>query len=117
MSINIDVLSDRIIMKITTTQLRKIISEEISKLHEADPPAKSGTQTAKDVEGTLDINKIANTFQLDSSKLKTALDNLRKGKRQSSDNQTLGDLVASLMKASDQDVVKIMNVFKQLKSD
>jgi hypothetical protein len=104
-------------MKITASQLQKIISEEIARLHEADPPAKSGTQTAKDVEGTLDVNKIANTFQLDASKLKTALDNLRKGNRKTADNQTLGDLVASLMKASDQDIIKVMNVFKQLKSD
>jgi hypothetical protein len=104
-------------MKITASQLRKIINEEIARLSEADPPAKSGTETAKDVGGTLDINKIANTLQLDAAKLKTALDNLRKGNRKSADNQTLGDLVATLMKASDQDIIKIMNVFKQLKTD
>jgi len=104
-------------MKITATQLRKIISEEIARLHEDATAPKAGTQTAKGVEGTLDINKIAGIFQLDASKLKTALDNLRKGNRKTADNQTLGDLVASLMKASDQDVIKVMNVFKQLKSD
>lgn len=104
-------------MKITTSQLREIISEEIVKLREENKPAKAGTQTATDVEGTLDINKISKTLGMDTAKLKTAVANLRAGKRQSSDNQTLGDLVASLMKASDQDVVKIMNVFKQLKSD
>jgi hypothetical protein len=113
-------------MKITESQLRQIIKKELLKLNEAAPtdpanagskPAKSGTQTATGAEGTLDVNKIAKTLGLDGAKLKTAVTNLRLGKRNSNDNQIFGDMVAKLIDASEQDTIKVMNVLKKVESD
>ena len=103
-------------MKITASQLRKIINEEIVRLSEAGNVPKAGTQTAAETEGTLDVKRIADTLKLDGAKLKTAVTNLRAGKRSGSDNQILGDIVAALINASEQDTIKVMNVLKKVES-
>ena len=104
-------------MKITTTQLRKIISEEIARLHEDATAPKAGTTTAADAEGTLDVKRIADTLKLDAAKLKTAVTNLRNNKRSPTDDKPLGDLVAALINASEQDTIKVMNIIKKVGSE
>lgn len=105
-------------MKITEAQLRRIIKNELFRLHEAgdEKPAKAGSQTAA-AEGTLDVKKIADTLGVDASKLKTAITNLRAGKRNSNDNQVFGDMIAKLIDASEQDTVKVMGVLKKVEAE
>jgi len=107
-----------IVMKITESQLRRIIKSELFRLHEADgdKPAKAGTQTAE-AEGTINTNKIADLLGVDTSKLKTAVTNLRAGKRNPADDKIFGDVIAKLIEASPDDTVKVMGVFKTIKSD
>lgn len=104
-------------MKITEAQLRRIIKNELFRLHEAEAaPAKPGSQTAA-AEGTIDIKKIADTLGVDASKLKTAVTNLRAGKRNSTDDKVFGDMVAKLIDASEQDTVKVMGVLKKVEAE
>jgi len=107
-------------MKITESQLRKIVSEEIkNKLQEQEPTVKGkvGKSGASDAEGSLDVKKIAETLKVDESKLKTAVSNIRKGTRNPADNTIFGDVFAALLKASPEDTVKVMNVLKKVSAE
>jgi len=107
-------------MKLTARLLRKLVESEKQKmtLHnifEAGP-TKVGGETA-DVEGNVDIKKMADALGADVGKLKTAVSNLRAGKRNSLDNSVFGDIFAKLMQASPEDTVKAMNVLKKVSSE
>ena len=105
-------------MKITESRLRQIIKSELFRLHEADEdkPVKPGSSTAS-AEGTLDVKKIADTLGVDSTKLKTAITNLRAGKRNTADDKVFGDMIAKLIDASEQDTVKVMSVLKKVEAE
>lgn len=107
-------------MKITESQLRKIVSEEIkNKLQEQESAdkAKVGKSGASDAEGTLDVKKIAETLKVDETKLKTAVTNIRKGARNPADNAIFGDVFAALLKAPSADTVAVMNALKKVSSE
>lgn len=116
-------------MKITESQLRKIVSEEIknklqeqesadkAKVGKSGDKAKVGKSGASDAEGTLDVKKIAETLKVDETKLKTAVTNIRKGARNPTDNAIFGDVFAALLKAPAADTVAVMNALKKVSSE
>lgn len=101
-------------MRISIESLRRIIREEVGRLHEdVDKP---GTQSAKGTKGSLDVNKIAQVTGEDPAMLKTAIQNLRAGKRTPKDDKVLGDLFAKLLQASPENTQAVMNVLKKVES-
>jgi len=102
-------------MKISESQLRKIIRHQIQNIFEEVKP-KAGSETSS-AEGTIDIKKLSDVLGVDPGKLKTAVGNLRAGKRNSADDKVLGDMVAKLIDASEQDTVKAMSVLKKVESE
>ena len=104
-------------MKLLESHLRKIIRKELVSLREeTGAPAKAGSATAS-AEGNLDVKKIADTLGLDSSKLKTAVVNIRAQKRNAADDKVFGDMIAKLINASPEDTVKVMNVLKKVSEE
>jgi hypothetical protein len=107
-------------MKISITALRKIIKEEVERLYEDATPSpgnKPGTQSAKGTEGSVDVSRIAKATNSDPVTLKTAIQNLRSGKRTPKDDKVLGDLFAKLLKASPENTQVVMNVLKKVESE
>lgn len=96
------------------TVLQAAIRRQLRLVLEDKPKVGSETSSA---EGTLDVKKMADTLGMDSGKLKTAVTNLRGGKRNSNDNGVFGDLFAKLIDASPEDTVKVMNVLKKVESE
>ena len=95
-------------------ELRDIVRRQVCSLLEAGPkPGSEGSEA----EGSLDVKKIADTLGLDPGKLKTAITNIRGGKRNSTDNAIFGDMMAKLLDASPEDTVKAMNVLKKVSSE
>ena len=95
--------------------LRRNVRKHLRNIFEAGP-AKAGSETAN-VEGSVDVKKLADTLGADPSKLKTAVSNLQAGKRNSNDNAIFGDIFAKLMQASPEDTVKAMNVLKKVSAE
>jgi hypothetical protein len=103
-------------MKITESDLRKIIVSEIAALREeTEGPPQVGKEKA-DTKGTLDISSIAKVLQVDPGKLKSAVAAAKAGKRSSGHNAILGDVFVKLMEASPEDTVKVMNMLKKVTS-
>jgi len=104
-------------MKLLESHLRKMIRNEIMALREeAEAPVKAGSATSE-AEGNLDVKKIADTLDLDASKLKTAVVNIRAQKRSATDDKVFGDMIAKLIDASADDTVKVMNVLKKVSEE
>lgn len=95
-------------------RLRENVRGHVKHLLEAGP--KTGGATAE-VEGSVDIKKMADALGADPGKLKTAVTNLRAGKRNSNDNAVFGDIFAKLLEASPEDTVKAMNVLKKVSAE
>ena len=119
-------------MKLTSRLLKNLIEEERSVRHDEqrlraavrrqvkslleDTKPKPGSE-GSEAEGTLDVKKIADALGLDPGKLKTAVTNIRAGKRNNTDNAIFGDMMAKLIDASPEDTVKAMNVLKKVSSE
>lgn len=104
-------------MKVSLHRLRRIIQEEVERLYELDTSGtaeKPGAETAKETTGTIDVNKISKAANIDPQLLKTAILNLKSGKRTTKDNQVFGDLFAKLMQASPENTQTVMNVLKKV---
>ena len=99
-------------MKITETDLRRLIQEEIVSLRE-EAPVKAGKEQA-DTKGTLDVKTIANTLGVDPGKFSEAVRAAKSGNRSSNHNAVLGDVFVKLMEASPEDTVKVMNALKKV---
>ena len=94
-------------MKLTITQLRRIIKEE------AEEQVKTGKEQA-DTKGTLDVKMIATTLGVDPGAFATAVKAAKAGNRSAGHNAILGDVFVKLMEASPEDTVKVMNVLKKV---
>jgi len=104
-------------MKVSLHRLRRIIQEEVERLYELDATGaaeKPGAETAKETSGTVDVNKLSKAAGVDPQLLKTAIINLKSGKRTTKDNQVFGDLFAKLMQASPENTQAVMNVLKKV---
>jgi hypothetical protein len=100
-------------MKITETELRNIIKNQILALREAEQPVKAGSEQA-DTKGTLDVKTIATTLKVDPAKFGEAVRAAKAGNRTASHNAILGDVFVKLMEASPEDTVKVMNTLKKV---
>jgi hypothetical protein len=98
-------------MKITESQLRRIIKEELFSVVEA--PEKPGKEQAE-TKGTLDVKTIATTLGVDPAKFNEAVRAAKAGNRTSNHNAILGDVFVKLMEANPNDTVKVMNALKKV---
>lgn len=81
---------------------------------EAGTTKKVGKETAEDLKGFLDINKLSSELKVPADKLRMALKDADKGKRKINNDKVFADTMLKILSKPKKDKEKVMNVIKKV---
>lgn len=81
---------------------------------EAGTTKKVGKETAEDLKGFLDINKLSSELKVPADKLRMALKDAGKGKRKINNDKVFADTMLKILSKPKKDKDKVMNVIKKV---
>lgn len=81
---------------------------------EAGSTKKVGKETAEDLKGFLDINKLSSELKVPADKLRIALKDADKGKRKINNDKVFADTMLKILSKPKKDKDKVMNVIKKV---
>lgn len=81
---------------------------------EAGSTKKVGKETAEDLKGFLDINKLSSELKVPADKLRIALKDADKGKRKINNDKIFADTMLKILSKPKKDKDKVMNVIKKV---